>query len=69
MSEDVLSLRHGEILLEQAVAHAIDILIHLQHLAGALKVKSREALMDQVEHVTQNRRHLDELTYIGCAHF
>src|SRR6266496_2057742 len=51
----------GKVLLKQGVANAINFLVHLQYFARALQVKSREALVDQVEHIAQHDRHFHQL--------
>ena len=55
-----VSLRDGfrQMFLEEAVADTVDLFIHLQDLAGALQIEPGEALVNQVEHVAQNCRHL-----------
>ena len=58
-----------EVFLKQGVTDAVDIFIHLQDLAGAFEIESRVAGMNQVEHVPQNRRHLDQLADIGGGDF
>ena len=51
----------GEMLLKQSMADAIDVFIHLQHLARTFQVERAEPRMDEVEHVAQDYRHFHKL--------
>ena len=59
-------LRNGlsQMFLEQGVANAVDILIHLENFAGAVEVKGLETGVNEIQHLAQDCGHLDELANV-----
>src|SRR5258708_38687184 len=57
-----------QMFLEQSVADAVDLLVHLQYLPGTFEIERGETPVDQVKHVTQHSRHFHKLTHIRGRH-
>ncbi len=55
----------SQMLLKERMADSVDILVHLQDVAGALEIEGGKSLVDQIEHVAQDGRHLHQLANIG----
>src|SRR3954454_6008488 len=45
----------SQMFLEECVADTIDVLVHLQNFSRAFEIKLRESLVNQVEHVSEDR--------------
>src|ERR1700751_1856196 len=52
-------------LLEQSVTDPVDLLVHLENLAGTLQIERGESLVNQVQHFAQDGRHFNKLARIG----
>jgi hypothetical protein len=66
-----ISLRRvfGEVLLEQGMADAVDVLIHLQNFPSALQIKFQEPAINQIKHLAQNCRHFPSCRTSDAAIF
>src|SRR5580765_2934105 len=49
------------------MANAVDVLVHLENLAGAVEVEGLKTCMDEVQHLTQGCGHLHELAHVGAG--
>jgi len=61
-----VSLRNcfGEVFLEEGMAHAVDIFIHLEDFSCAIQIEGGESGVNEIEHVPQNAGHLDQLAHV-----
>ena len=49
------------------MADAIDFLVHLQDVAGAFEIERGKSLVNQIEHVAQDNRHLHQVSHVGSG--